>query len=95
MMVPAKVKVFYPLFSDVAVDAVDYLKSLRDENSVINDVREAVLGKWAVECKYFIKLYYRLHCNYELFAISLTLCFMFHVNVKQTINRDVIWRRSL
>ena len=52
MLSPVNVKVFYPLFSDVAVDAVDYLKSLRDENSVINDVREAVLGKWALECKY-------------------------------------------
>ena len=56
MLVPANMKVFYPLFSDVAADAVDYLKSLRDENSVINDVREEVLGKWSLECKFLIKL---------------------------------------
>ena len=52
MLVPANVKVFYPLFSDVAIDAIDYLKGLRDENSVIKDVREEVLGKWTLECKY-------------------------------------------
>ena len=55
MLSPVNLKVFYPLFSDVAIDAIDYLKGLRDENSVIYDVREEVLGKWALECKYLMK----------------------------------------
>ena len=52
MLAPMNVKPFYPLFSDVALDAIEYLKSLRDENSIVNDVREEVLGKWALECKH-------------------------------------------
>ena len=56
MLAPVNVKVFYPLFSDVAIDAVDYLKGLRDEHSIITDVREEVLGKWAIECRYFVPL---------------------------------------
>ena len=54
MLAPTNVKVYYPQFSDVAVDAVEYLRSLRDENSIVNDVRDSVLGKWALECKYVI-----------------------------------------
>ena len=57
MLAPTNVKVYYPQFSDVAVDAVEYLRSLRDENSIVNDVRESVLGKWALECKYVIIIY--------------------------------------
>ena len=56
MLSPVNVKVFYPLFSDVAIDAVDYLKSLRGENSIIKDIHETVLGKWALECKYLVHL---------------------------------------
>ena len=54
MLAPMNMKMFYPQFSDVAVDAVEYIRSLRDENSIVNDVREEVLGKWALECKYAI-----------------------------------------
>ena len=53
MLAPMNVKPFYPLFSDVAVDAVEHLRSLRDENSIINDVCEEVVGRWALECKCF------------------------------------------
>ena len=56
MLSPGKVKVFYPLFSDVAVDAIDYLKSFRDENSVVNNIHEKILGKWALESKYLMHL---------------------------------------
>jgi len=49
MLAPTSVKPFYPQFSDVALDAIEYLKSLRDENSIVKDVREEVLGKWALE----------------------------------------------
>jgi len=49
MLAPMNVKPFYPLFSDVAVDAVEHLRSLRDENSIINDVCEEVVGRWALE----------------------------------------------
>ena len=52
MLAPMNMKAFYPQFSDVAVDAIEYLKSLRDEKSIIKDVREEVLGKWALECEY-------------------------------------------
>ena len=54
MLAPTNMKVYYPQFSDIAVDAVEYLRSLRDENAIVNDVRESVLGKWALECKYAI-----------------------------------------
>ena len=76
MLAPINVKVFYPLFSDVAIDAVDYLKSLRDENSIINDVREAVLGKWALECKYLFKLCTNLHHIYESSTLLVLICTM-------------------
>ena len=56
MLAPTSVKPFYPQFSDVALDAIEYLKSLRDENSIVKDVREEVLGKWALECKYQLKV---------------------------------------
>jgi len=49
MLAPINMKMFYPQFSDVAVDAVECIRRLRDENSIINDVREEVLGKWALE----------------------------------------------
>jgi len=49
MLAPASIKAFYPLFSDIAVDAVEYIKRLRDENSIVNDIREEVIGKWALE----------------------------------------------
>ena len=52
MLAPMNMKAFYPQFSDVAVDAIEYLKSRRDEKSIVNDVREEVLGKWALECEY-------------------------------------------
>ena len=54
MLAPINMKMFYPQFSDVAVDAVECIRRLRDENSIINDVREEVLGKWALECEYAI-----------------------------------------
>ena len=57
MLAPASIKSFYPQFSDIAVDAVEYLKRLRDENSIVNDIREEVIGKWALECKYTIKVF--------------------------------------
>ena len=57
MLAPTNMKAFYPLFSDIAVDAVEYLKGLRDENSIVNDVREEVIGKWALECKYAITVF--------------------------------------
>jgi len=49
MLAPMHMKTYYPLFSDVAVEAIDFLKTLRDEKSIVNDVQEAVLGKWALE----------------------------------------------
>ena len=52
MLAPMHVKTYYPLFSDVAVEAIEYLRSLRDEKSIVNDVQEEVLGKWALECEY-------------------------------------------
>ena len=52
MLAPMHMKTYYPLFSDVAVEAIDFLKTLRDEKSIVNDVQEAVLGKWALECEY-------------------------------------------
>ena len=54
MLVPVYMKQFYPAFSDVAVDAVELLKSTRDENSIVKDVYNSVLGRWALECKCFI-----------------------------------------
>lgn len=41
---------FYPSFNDLAVDAVELLKTMRDDDSIVNDVRHHVLGRWAVEC---------------------------------------------
>ena len=51
MLVPGNIKAFYPLFSDIAIEAVNLLRSMRDENSVVENVRDGVLGKWALECK--------------------------------------------
>eukprot|EP00795_Rhopilema_esculentum_P012775 gene12775-3508_t len=49
MMKPINVKRFYPAFSSVALDAIDSINTIKDQNGIIQDIRESVLGKWSLE----------------------------------------------
>ena len=61
MLQPVSIKKYYPTFSNVAVDAVQCLKKMRNEDMTITDVRNRLLGRWSLECKLlFVVIFFHI-----------------------------------
>ena len=51
-MRPLELKHYYDGFNQTALDTVELIGKTKDETDTIHDVKD-ILGRWAMECKYF------------------------------------------